>query len=107
MENGLGFSPNKCAAIHFCQRRKCVRQLIITLKNNMITTPNTIKYLELTFDRKMSWKNHIGEIKIKCHTRLNIHEKLAHSTYGADCKSVLRIYVLIQSKIEYGAAKII
>lgn len=46
-ENGLDFSPNKCAGMHFCKHKKYARQLIITLNNNMIPLPNTIKYLRL------------------------------------------------------------
>ena len=102
---GLSFSATKSTAMHFCRLRSCYRTLSITLRDTIIPTPPTVEYLGLHFDQSLSFKHHISALKKSCVPRLNLIRKLAHTTYGADTTSLLRIYrALIRSKCDYGAA---
>lgn len=101
---GLDFSSTKTMAMHFCRSRLCHRNLSITLNGSKLSTPSTIKYLGLHFDQTLSFKPHIAEIKKSCLIRMNLLRKLAHTSYGADTISLLRLYrALIKSKCDYGA----
>lgn len=57
----------------------------------------------MTFDSRLSWKQHILETKGNCYKRLNIIKTLSHYHWGADERSLLKIYkALIRSKLDYG-----
>lgn len=104
-ENGLQFSETKSIALHFCNLPKCTHQLRIKLNQSLLPTPDTAKYLGLTFDSKLTRQTHILYLKKECYLRINILRKLSHTTYGTEQISLLRIYrSIIQSKCNYGAA---
>ena len=57
----------------------------------------------LIFDQRLTWVPHLKSLKGKCLEALNILKVLAHTSWGADRKTLLRLYkALILSKISYG-----
>ncbi|XP_044755013.1 uncharacterized protein LOC123313966 [Coccinella septempunctata] len=58
----------------------------------------------MTFDYKLTWHEHIKQLKSDCIKRMNIMKVLANNTWGADEKTLLTIYrTLIRSKLDYGS----
>ena len=102
-DTGLEFSKDKTSAIHFCKLRNCNKNISLHLDSKPLLPQETITYLGIIFDRKLSWKPHINHLKKSCIPRINLIRKLAHTSYGADQISLLRLYrQLIRSKCDYG-----
>ena len=88
--NGFKISKTKTQYVHFCQLRK------------MHNDP-TYKFLGIIFDRKLSFIPHIQYIKDKCNKTLKLLRIIAHTDWGADFQTLLKLYrTLICSKIDYG-----
>ena len=58
--------------------------------------------MELTFDKKQNFIPHINYIKTKCNKALQLLCVIAHTNWGADKNTLLKLYrSLIRSKIDY------
>ena len=90
--HGFTFSTQKTNCIHFHRKRKHQPPLKLTLNNRIIVNRESIKYLGMTIDRKMEWKNHILDVKVECMRRLDLLKVLSHTTWGSDRTTLLRIY---------------
>ena len=102
-EHGFRFSSSKTVAVRFtrCSRRETIPHLKI--KDSIIPYEEEVKFLGMTFDYKLTWKSHIDQLKIKVKKSLNILRVISCFSWGADKKSLLRLYdSLCRSKIEYG-----
>ena len=61
------------------------------------------RFLGLIFDRKLTWVPHFKALKVKCMDALNLLKVLAHTSWGADRKTLLKLYkALVFSKLTYG-----
>lgn len=101
---GFNFSPTKTKMIHFCKQRKTHPHPKLTIENQTIPRVRKIKFLGLIFDEKLTWKDHINELRTDCFRRLNIMKSIANHSWGAHMKSMITIYkMIIRSKIDYGA----
>lgn len=101
---GFQFSEEKTKCVHFCRLRKPHYDPLLYLGEKAIECVNSIKFLGLIFDNKLTWHEHIELVNTKCRQSLNILKVLAHTKWGADPKSLLMIYkALILSKIDYGS----
>lgn len=101
---GFQFSKEKTKCVHFCRLRKPHYDPLLFLNEYAIQCVDTIKFLGLMFDKKLTWHEHIDMVSTKCRQSLNILKVLAHTQWGADPKSLLTIYkTLIRSKIDYGS----
>nr|CAH7721112.1 unnamed protein product [Callosobruchus chinensis] len=64
---------------------------------------DNIKFLGITFDERLTWKQHIRGLVHSCQKALNILKCLANKHWGSDGKTLLSLYrSLIRSKIDYG-----
>ena len=102
-DHGFRFSPSKTVAVRFtrCTRKETVPHL--KLKDSLIPYEKQVKFLGMTFDSKLTWSSHIDSLKIKVKKSLNILKVVSGFSWGADKKSLLRLYdSLCRSKIEYG-----
>ena len=74
------------------------------LNGSAIPVVEETKFLGIIFDRKLSFLPHIQHLKDKCCTKaLNLLRVVAHTTWGADQQTLIRLYrSLIRSKLDYG-----
>ena len=62
-------------------------------------------YLGVTFDRRMTWKQHIQNAETKARRKLNIMRKLAGTHWGANEKILKTIYQgSVRPHLEYGSS---
>lgn len=102
--NGLKFSSTKTTYTIFSRSYKVIEPIELTLENHPLIRTNSTKILGLTFDSKLTWKNHIEDLILDCKKRINILKVLSSTKWGADQESLIRVYRgLIRSKIDYGS----
>ena len=100
--NGFKFSTSKTVAIRFT-RRKLEEIPTLTLNGSILPYEKEVKFLGMTFDEKLTWKSHIDKLKITVKQSLNILKVVSSFSWGADKKSLLRIYDSVcRSKLDYG-----
>ncbi|GBN43431.1 hypothetical protein AVEN_119220-1 [Araneus ventricosus] len=93
----------KTAAVHFCRKRSLHFDPEIKLNDEIIPFVNDIRFLGITFDRKLTFLLHIKLLRKKCEKSLNILKVLSTTTWGADRNSMIKIYkATVLSKIDYG-----
>lgn len=103
-DSGFLFSPEKCQAIHFCRKRKPHISPNLTICDNQLIYVDNIKILGLIFDKKLTFKTHISQVKSDCSKRLNLLKVLSGTKWGCDKNSLLLLYrSLIRSKLDYGS----
>ena len=101
--NGFKFSTSKTVIVHFCRIRGVHPDPDIYIKGQRIPCVQETRFLGLIFDCKLTWVSHLKALKNKCLDALNILKVLAHTLWGADRKTLLRLYkALILSKLLYG-----
>lgn len=102
-ENGFKFSESKTVSMHFCNTRILHPDPHLTLYNSPIPVVEQTKFLGLIFDRKLSFIPHINYLKDKCLKAMNLLRVVAHTDWGADTATLLRLYRShIRSKLDYG-----
>ena len=101
-KNGFKFSENKTVAIHFW-KGKTIEDPTIYLNRTKITAVNEARFLGLIFDRRLTFRSHIQDLKVRCLKSLNVLKVVSHTDWGADSKVLLRLYqALVRSKLDYG-----
>ena len=101
---GFIFSESKTVSMHFCRKKNCPKTApLLTLNNSPITCVDTTKFLGLTLDNSLTWKQHITTVKSKAQKTLDLFKKLAHSKWGSDTTTLLRLYIMLLKPLtEYG-----
>jgi exonuclease III/ribonuclease HI len=103
-ENGFRFSSTKTIMVHFCSQRNIHEEPVLTLNGQPIPLVEQAKFLGVWFDRKLNFKYHIGYVRNKCQRALNLLRTLAHFNWGADRKTLLKLFrSIIRSTIDYGS----
>ena len=70
---------------------------------NIFPVVDQYKFLGVIFDRKLSLIPHINYLKAKCHKALQLLRVVAHTDWGADKSTLLKLYKsLVRSKLDYG-----
>jgi hypothetical protein len=63
---------------------------------------NETKVLGIIFDSKLTCKLHIASVKKKCLKAMNLVRVVAHTNWGADSTTLLRLYCsVVRSKLDY------
>jgi ribonuclease HI len=102
---GFMFSASKTSCVHFSRVRGLFPDPEISLRGSLLPVAQTIKFLGLVFDRKLNWKEHFNQLRLKCFKSLNLLRYLTGTKWGADRTVMLRVYrALIRSKLDYGCA---
>ena len=100
--NGFKFSTTKTVAIRFSRSRKAEEIPTLTLSGSIIPYENQVKFLGVIFDEKLTWGPHIDSLKIKAKRSLNILKVVSSFDWGADRKSLLKLYnAVCRSKLDY------
>ena len=99
----LRFNPEKTVAVLFTRKRK-VPDNVIKFENKIIPFSETVKYLGVTLDAKLHWKEHI-DVKIKASKRLIM--AISNITYKASgpCPRLMRWAMegMVKPMLSYGA----
>ncbi len=102
--NGFKFSSAKTVCVHFHKQRNFHQEPNVKLNDTNIRVTPHAKFLGVTFDSKLSFIPHIKELKLKCQKALDILRVVGHTDWGADKKTLLRLYrALIRPKLDYGS----
>ena len=103
LENGFKFSKTKTQCMHFCQLRRLHNDPVLKLDGVEIPVVDQYKFLGVIFDRKLSFIPHIKYLKAKCHKALQLLRVVAHTDWGANKSTLLKLYrSLVRSKLDYG-----
>lgn len=105
LKNHLQFNPNKTQAIVFTGNKKLLLPLpVIQMNGQVIPIENEIKYLGITFDKNLSFKQHLKNVTTKANKELNYLSIHVRNTWGST-SYVRRLLVnsIIYPKISYAA----
>lgn len=87
----LTLNPNKSVTRTFHRNNRDAKtELEIIIAGNKIAIEECPKYLEVKFDRTLTYNQHLESVKNKLKIRSNIIAKLADTSWGCST-SVLRI----------------
>ena len=102
---GMGFSIEKTVAIKF-EKRKKGKEPQLTLHGSRVQVRESTCYLGLIIDKRLNWKDHVGHLRAKCTSSVNLIKHVSHLSWGTDRKTLQQLYTtLMQSKLDYGASK--
>jgi len=100
---GFIINAKKTVSITFSNKTNSKPPEHFMVNNEPITQTNSVKFLGIIFDSKLSWQQHINYIVDRCKPRLNLLRMLSGHTWGAGEQSQTPIYrSLIRSIMEYG-----
>lgn len=103
LQTGFSFSQEKTVAMHFC-RKRCHTEPKLVLNGNVIPLVERHKFLGLTLDKKLTWKDHIMQLRKRSLSAVNILKTVSNHHWGADRKTLLQLYrSLVRSIIDYGS----
>lgn len=76
----------------------------LKLYNKELHYKDSVKFLGIIFDQRLTWKPHIDYLRQSCSRILDLMKTLGHHYWGSDTDMLLRIYKsLIRSKLDYGS----
>ena len=102
----IGHNPSKSKIIVFNHRlkRQLPSSLNLKLQNTAITVFNEAKFLGVTFDNRLNFKNHIEEITKEVRKTYFYILNLKSRNYGPTNKVMIQLFkTFIRSKMEYGS----
>ena len=100
-ENGFRFSQTKTKCVHFCHKRKLHNDPCLKLERTEIPVVNEHKFLGLVFDKKLTFIPHLNYLRSSCNKRLQLLHVIAHTEWGADQGTLLKLYrSLIRSNLD-------
>ena len=100
----LSMSANKCSYIIFSNSNKYELGFKLLLFNKEIPYEKNPRFLGITFDERLTFKQHIENIKTKCQSRLNIIKIISHRSWKIRKDTIVATYyALVRSIIDYMA----
>ena len=91
--NKLKFNESKSKVMLMSRRRRRERKAIeIYVNNKTLKQVNSIKYLGIIFDNKMTFRDHINYIEDKCTKLIFSLSKSAKITWGLKIEALKTIY---------------
>ena len=101
-ELGLELCAHKTTFVHFNKRNIKPGNTELKIKNMVIKSCSTVKFLGIIFDYRLNFKEHINTLQSKCSKTLNIIKFLRGTWWGSDPESLITIYKsYVRSIIEY------
>ena len=101
---GLTLSPTKTVSLIFNPFRFHPKVNPLKLNGKEISNVKHFKYLGITIDSKLSFKEHFEDITARSVRRLNIMQCISGKDWGADRCTLLRLYTAILRPIlDYNA----
>ena len=100
--NGFKFSLQKTTAIRFTRSRRIELVPNLYFKGSLLPFADQVKFLGVIFDKKLTFAAHIDNLKTKVKKSLNILKVVSSYDWGADKKTLLKLYnSLCKSKLDY------
>ena len=100
--NGFKFSTQKTVAVRFTRSRRAETIPTLTLNGTILPYEDKVKFLGVIFDKKLTWDPHIDSLKLKVKKSLNILKVVSGFDWGADKRSLLKLYDSVcRSKLDY------
>lgn len=104
--NDIGFTiaPQKSKIIHICKETKHKRLSNIIIDGIDVPTVKYAKLLGITIDSRLTFNQHVVELRKDLINRCNLIKAICGRSDGADRTTLLRIFeAIVVSKIMYGA----
>ncbi|KAG5897394.1 hypothetical protein JTB14_013486 [Gonioctena quinquepunctata] len=89
---GFRFSPNKTKCMHFCRLRRPHDEPSLTLYGNILEVIPYFKFLGVTLDQKLHWKEHVDMLATKYKKNMNIMKAVSNISWGMDREILLKMY---------------
>jgi YD repeat-containing protein len=86
------FAPSKFQLTHHTRRRQIEDDRQVQVDQTAICPSTGSKYLGVTLDRALNWKQHVQNLTIKASKSIGALTSLAGSTWGASVTELRRIY---------------
>ena len=81
------------------------QKVTMRLGNQTLNAENNPTYLGVTFDKRLTWKQHTQRTESRAKVCLALMKKLASTTWGADASTLKRLYTgRVRPLLEYGMA---
>jgi len=101
----LRLNPMKCSTIRFTPKKWQGETLPISIEKVNLESKNSIKYLGVILDSKLSFKPHLEAMARKCMSRLTEFKKLAKLYWGTDPRFLATLVKkAIEPAIYYGSS---
>ena len=95
-------TTHKTTFVHFNKRNIKPGNTELKIKNMVIKSCSTVKFLGIIFDYRLNFKEHINTLQSKCSKTFNIIKFLRGIWWGSDPESLITIYKsYVRSIIEY------
>ena len=99
----LKLSPHKTQCITF-GKYDTTNTRPLQINNIDIPFSETAKFLGITFDKQLTFRQHIMDITSRAQKRMNVLRALSGTTWGGDRKTLTLLYqAIIRPILEYGA----
>ena len=99
---GLVLSPSKSVAMIFAPKEPNFHHPNLHINNAPLKYVKNYKYLGITLDTTLNFSKHFEDIKQRCTRRLNILKCIAGREWGADRRTLSRLYTsLIRPILDY------
>lgn len=103
-ELGLELATEKTSFIHFNNKNILPGNSEILIGENYIKSSESVKFLGIIFDYKLSFQQQIKAVHKKCSLALNIVKFLCGTWWGSHPETLLTLYKsFVRSIIEYGS----
>jgi hypothetical protein len=105
-ERGMSFNPKKSELLHFTRTRRPRTETVAILGEGQpgLEPKEAARFLRVTLDRKLSYKNHLQAIRTKMATQTLALSRLMGKTWGVRLSRTREIYTkVIRSVLSNGA----
>ena len=97
-------TKTEVAAFHL-NNKEANRSLVVHFKGVLVSHNRSPKYLGVTLDRSLTFKDHVEKLRMKINSRNNIIQKLVGSGWGASTETLRTSAIsLVYSSAEYSCA---
>ena len=100
----VSINKEKTTATLFTLSNK-IKPTELKIDNQPLKYEDQQTYLGVTFDKRMTWRNHITKAEAKARRKLNIMRKLAGTQWGANHEILKKVYQgTVRPHLEYGSS---
>ncbi|XP_013178986.1 PREDICTED: uncharacterized protein LOC106126064 [Papilio xuthus] len=102
LSHNLSLSITKCSAVLFSRKRN-VPSVAVRVNNTPINRYDSVKFLGVTLDSKLSGRQHLEHVIKKCEKGVNILRALTGVRWGSHPATLKLLYdAVIRSHFDYG-----